>query len=104
MTGMGKKSGQARAPNRRYVQFSKVIIVAVTAAVTVICIGGMALCFALHDTEAVVELGRAYISYAIVAFTAYSGNSAVEKWLVRKYSGTLETDQDDSNADKPACG
>jgi len=52
----------------------------------------------------VVELGRAYISYAIVAFTAYSGNSAVEKWLVRKYSGTLETDQDDSNADKPACG
>lgn len=101
---MNRTSGKARAPNRRYVQFSKVIIVAVTAAVTVICIGGMVLCFTLRDTEAVVELGRAYISYAIVAFTAYSGNSAVEKWLVRKYSGTMDGNQDESDADKPACG
>ncbi len=101
---MRKTSGQARAPNRRYVQFSKMIIVAVTAAVTVICIGGMVLCYSLHDTDAVVELGRAYISYAIVAFTAYSGNSAVEKWLMKKYSGTMGGEQDDSDADKPACG
>ncbi len=28
---------------------------------------------------------KAYISYAIVVFAAYSSNSAVEKWLVRKY-------------------
>ena len=64
-----------RAPNKRYVQFSKIIIVAVTAAVTVICIGGMLLCYSLSDTDAVVELGKAFISYAIVAFAAYSGNS-----------------------------
>ena len=90
-----------RAPNKRYVQFSKVIIVAVTVAVTVICIGGMLLCYSLADTDAVVELGKAFISYALVAFTAYSGNSAVEKWLVRKYDGiTNESTADDDTA----CG
>jgi len=90
-----------RAPNKRYVQFSKVIIVAVTAAVTVICIGGMLLCYSLADTDAVVELGKAFISYAIVAFTAYSGNSAVEKWLVRKYGGI---DNESIAEDDTACG
>ncbi len=99
---MRKTSRRARAPDRRYVQFSKIIIVAVTASVTVLCAGGMVLCFALRDTAAMVELGRAYISYAIVAFTAYSGNSAVEKWLVRKYNGVLN--EFDGNADDTACG
>ena len=55
----------------------------------------------LADTDAVVELGKAFISYALVAFTAYSGNSAVEKWLVRKYGGIAN----ESTADEDtACG
>ena len=90
-----------RAPNKRYVQFSKMIIVVVTVTVTVICIGGMLLCYSLADTDAVVELGKAFISYAIVAFTAYSGNSAVEKWLMRKYGGITNEGTSD---DKSVCG
>lgn len=98
---MNKPSGKARAPNRRYVQFSKVIVVAVTAAVTVICIGGMLLCYSLADTDAVVELGKAFISYAMIAFAAYSGNSAVEKWLIKKYSGIISESTTDEDT---ACG
>lgn len=68
-----------------YVQFSKRIVVAVTASVTGMCTAGLLLCLLLGGAEEVVLVVKAYISYAIVVFAAYSGNSAVEKWLVRKY-------------------
>lgn len=97
---MGTVKRKARSPSRRYVQFSKVIIVAVTAAVTVICAIGMLLCFQLGDSDGLVNICRAYISYAMVAFTAYSGNSAVEKWLIKKYSGNLS----DSTDEETSCG
>lgn len=96
-----KQKAKARAPNRRYVQFSKIIVVAVTAAVTVICAVGMLLCYRLGDTDGVVEVSKAYISFAIVAFAAYSGNSAVEKWLVKRYSGAITESTDEEEA---SCG
>ena len=68
-----------------YVQFSKRIVVAVTASVTAICLVALLLCYLVGSAEEVVLVVKAYISYAIVVFAAYSGNSAVEKWLVRKY-------------------
>ncbi len=73
-----------------YVQFSKRIVVAVTASVTVMCIAGILLCALIGSAEEVVLVVKAYISYAIVVFAAYSGNSAVEKWLVRKYKDMEE--------------
>ena len=80
------------AKTKRYVQFSKIIVVAVTAAVTVICAAGMIMCFVRGDTGAVVDLGQAYIGYALVVFAAYSGNSAVEKWLGKKYASQTTED------------
>ena len=68
-----------------YVQFSKRIVVAVTASVTAICLAALILCAMADDAPSVVLVVKAYISYAIVVFAAYSGNSAVEKWLVKKY-------------------
>jgi hypothetical protein len=73
-----------------YVQFSKRIVVAVTASVTAICLAALLLCYLAGSAEEVVMVVRAYISYAIVVFAAYSGNSAVEKWLVRKYKNEGE--------------
>ena len=70
---------------KKYVQFSKRIVVAVTAAVTVICAAALVLCFMAGDTGSVVAAANAYIGYATVAFVAYSGNSAAEKWLVHRY-------------------
>ena len=75
-------SGSDKKP---YVQFSKRIVVAVTASVTALCLVALLLCFLSGGAEEVVLVVKAYISYAIVVFAAYSGNSAVEKWLVRKY-------------------
>ena len=84
---------------KRYTQFSKKIVVAVTAAVTVICAAALVLCYLSGDTAGVVEAANAYIGYATIAFAAYSGNSAVEKWLTRKYGSvhTSMTDTTESN-------
>lgn len=73
-----------------YVQFSKRIVVAVTVSVTGMCMAGVLLCALIGGAEEVVLVVKAYISYAIVVFAAYSGNSAVEKWLVRKYKDEEE--------------
>lgn len=84
---------------KKYTQFSKKIVVAVTAAVTVICAAALVLCFLAGDTAGVVEAANAYIGYATIAFAAYSGNSAVEKWLTKKYGSvqTSEADTTESN-------
>jgi hypothetical protein len=68
-----------------YIQFSKRIVVAVTASVTAICLAALLLCALAGSAEEVVMVVRAYIGYAIVVFAAYSGNSSVEKWLIKKY-------------------
>ena len=40
---------------KKYTQFSKKIVVAVTAAVTVICLAALVLCYLSGDTAGVVE-------------------------------------------------
>lgn len=87
---------EAMRMKKRYVQFSKRIVVAITAAVTALCVLSVCLCFATGQMVEAVEVIKAYIGYATVVFVAYSGNSAAEKWLVSKYSGT-RTDAEYSN-------
>lgn len=84
---------------KRYTQFSKKIVVAVTLAVTIICASALVLCYMSGDTDSVVGVTNAYIGYATIAFTAYSGNSAVEKWLTKKYGSvhTSEAEETESN-------
>ena len=84
---------------KKYTQFSKKIVVAVTAAVTVICAAALVLCYLAGDTAGVVEAANAYIGYATIAFVAYSGNSAAEKWLTKKYvqEHTSETETTEAN-------
>ena len=77
----------------KYVQFSKRIVVAVTIAVTVLCLAALVLCYMGGDTDNVVGVTNAYIGYATVAFVAYSGNSAAEKWLTRKYGNVHTSDE-----------
>lgn len=67
-----------------YVQFSKRIVVAVTVCVTAISTIGLVMTFLTKEMEYGVNIIRTYIEYAMVVFAAYSGNSAVEKWLVHK--------------------
>ena len=84
---------------KKYTQFSKKIVVAVTTAVTIICAAALVLCYLSGDTAGVVDAANAYIGYATVAFVAYSGNSAAEKWLTKKYvqEHTSESEVNESN-------
>ena len=69
----------------RYVQFSKRMVLFVNVAVTVLTAAGMGLCTMRGYMEGVVSVLSSYISFATVCFAAYSGNSMVEKWLVRHF-------------------
>lgn len=80
---------------KEYVQFSKRIIVAVTAAVTVLCTAAVVLCWFRNDTESIVKVVETYIWYAGLAFASYSGNSIAEKWMARKYASTSSTESED---------
>ena len=82
---------------KKYTQFSKRIVVAVTAAVTIICASALVLCYLAGDTGSVVGVTNAYIGYATVAFVAYSGNSAAEKWLTRKYDSVHTSEETEAN-------
>ena len=71
----------------------------IRTAVARLCAAALVLCYLSGDTAGVVEAANAYIGYATIAFAAYSGNSAVEKWLTRKYGSvhTSETETTESN-------
>lgn len=81
-----------------HVQFSKKIVVAVTICVTVLCITSIVLCFMGADLAALTDVVKVYIQYAMIVFAAYSGNSAIQKWLT--YRGPrleLVTNTDNEN-------
>lgn len=71
---------------RPYVQFSKRMVVLVVVSAIGICCCGLVACavgWAL-DWAGVVEIIKAYIGFATIVFTAYSGNSIAEKWFGSK--------------------
>lgn len=84
---------------KQHVQFSKRMVVFVSLAVTVVTVGALLLCgFYLRSADGTVSLVQSYIGYATICFVAYSGNSAVEKWLIRRYSNiTVSVDDEDDN-------
>ena len=76
---------------KHYVQFSKRMVLLVNLAVTALSALAMVLCCRMEDGEAVREILKAYTGFATVCFAAYSGNSILEKWLIRRFAGQGET-------------
>lgn len=68
---------------KQSVQFSKKMVLAVVLSEIALCIATVALSCCGFDMAIGVDVIRANIPFAVVVFVAYSGNSAVEKWLVR---------------------
>lgn len=62
-----------------------------------ICIATIVLSCCGFDMTIGVDVINANIPFAVVVFAAYSGNSAVEKWLVRSQSGMTATQDTASN-------
>ena len=83
---------------RQYTQFSKQMVMAVVLSEIAICIATIVLSCCGFDMTIGIEVIKANIPFAVVVFAAYSGNSAVEKWLTRaKPDMVASTDSTASN-------
>lgn len=82
---------------KRYTQFSKRIVVAVTVCVTAVSIAGVILSFIGQGLDTMADIIKVYIQYAMIVFAAYSGNSAVEKWLTKKFTVAQDTAGEESS-------
>ena len=82
--------------NRKQVtQFSKKMVMAVVFSEILLCIATVVLSCCGFNMAIGVDVIKANIPFAVVVFAAYSGNSAVEKWLVRSNaSSAVGTDGD----------
>jgi hypothetical protein len=73
----------------QYVQFSKRVIKWVSLGVFALSVYGMTLCYVANYPQGIVSIAQSDIWYGMFAFIAYSGNSALEKWLIKKGGGLL---------------
>lgn len=87
---------------KQYVQFSKRIVVAVIASDFALCAVAILLVCIGYDMSVAAEVIKTYTQFATVVFVAYSGNSAIEKWLIhsakaKAQSSELNTEDEDSS-------
>ena len=68
---------------RKVSQFSKKMVMAVVFSEIAICVATIVLSCCGFDMAIGVDVIKANIPFAVVVFAAYSGNSAVEKWVTR---------------------
>lgn len=68
-------------------QFSKNMVMAVVFSEIALCTATVALSCCGFDMSIGVDVIKANTPFAVVAFAAYSGNSAVEKWLMHTKPG-----------------
>ena len=80
---------------KQYAEFSRQIVLAVVFLEIGLCIATVLLsCFGFDMTIG-VDVIKANNPFAMVVFAAYSGSSAVEKWLVRSgQSGSASSGDD----------
>ena len=77
---------------RQYTQFSKKMVTAVVLSEIALCAATITLACCGFDMTIGVDVIKANVPFAVVAFAAYSGNSAVEKWVARSAQATAEND------------
>lgn len=75
---------------KKYVQFSKKVIVGVNIGFGVICAWGMWLCGQAENSSSIVGIIQVVGLVALCDFAMYSGNSVFEKWFASHSSiGTV---------------
>lgn len=79
-------------------EFSKKMVMAVVLSEILLCVATVALSCWGFDMTIGVDVIKANIPFAVVVFAAYSGNSAVEKWLVHSNSSSASPTSGDSAA------
>ena len=79
--------------------FSKRMVMAVVFSEILLCAATIVLACCGFDMAIGVEVIKANAPFAVVAFAAYSGNSAVEKWASRsaRSDGYASDDESDGS-------
>lgn len=85
---------------KEYVQFSKRMVLFVCISVTCLSLLAMGMCFFREAMEEIAEILQGYTGFATICFAAYSGNSMVEKWLVRRFGAYREEKEKDEEDDE----
>jgi hypothetical protein len=75
--------------DKKYVQFSKRMVVLSLLSGEIFSAFAMWLCYASNYPEGIVSIATANMIVSMIVFIAYSGNSALEKWLIKHAGGTL---------------
>jgi len=73
----------------KYVQFSKRMVVCISLGLFILSLISIYMSYLITEAEAIVKIVTIDGYYAIFAFIAYSGNSMLEKWLIKKGGGIL---------------
>ena len=85
--------------NRKQItDFSKKMVMIVVLAEIAMCAATITLACLGYNMTTGVDVIKANTPFAVVVFAAYSGNSAVEKWLVHAKSGTTASATEDTAA------
>ena len=79
---------------QQYSQFSKWMVMTVVFSEIAICVATIVLSCCGFDMTIGVDVIHANIPFAVVVFAAYSGSSAVEKWLIHTKSGVIAAAED----------
>lgn len=74
---------------RPYMQFSKKIVVAVTAFVSIICMVTVVLMFIVRQAQYMSDIVKSYIGFSMLVFATYSGNSIAEKFILHGNFGKI---------------
>jgi len=75
--------------SHKYVQFSKRMVVCISICLSILSLIAIYMSYLINDADAIVKIVTIDGYYAIFAFIAYSGNSMLEKWLIKKGGGIL---------------
>ena len=93
--------------NGRFLQFSKIMVIIIVGAATFLTGASLFGMISAADFTFLPDTINGYLRFASVVFAAYSGNSAIEKWLQsqnnqqlheEKQSPVIEEDEGDAES------
>lgn len=77
----------------KHIQFSKRMTVVSVVAAILVTVATDFLLFHMGYPEGIVEVSKTMLIFASIVFAAYCGNSAVEKWALKRYGLSDEESQ-----------
>lgn len=75
--------------NKQQIQFSKKIVVSTTVSVTAICVISIILMYAVGSVQYMAQVIKSYVTFAMIVFASYSGNSIAQKFILNRNMGAI---------------